>query len=325
MSSFSDWKAPSAQQPKADEYEYDLERALSSVLLISSVVPETAYSAATLGTERAGNAVLISDDGLVLTVGYLVNEASSIWLRSGDGKVAPGDVVGIDNATGFALVRALGRIDLPPLPLGDSDTALIGEDTVTAGGGGRKRSVASHVVARQQFAGYWEYLVDDAIFTAPSHPNWGGAALIDSQGQLVGVGSLQIEQSSGKGATENINMCVPINLFKAVADDLMSMGQPKAPPRPWLGVYATETHNRVVLMGIADKGPGKKADLRTGDVILSIAGSPVVDLASFYKRLWALGVAGVEAPLTIGRDGKRIDMTIKTADRSRMAATPRLH
>jgi S1-C subfamily serine protease len=316
---------PSALQPKADEYEFDLERALSSVLLISSVVPETAFSAATLGTERAGNAVLIDEDGLVLTIGYLVNEASSIWLRAADGKVLAGDVIGIDNSTGFALVRALGRFGLPPLRLGDSDTALVGEEMVVAGGGGRKRAVAAHVVARQQFAGYWEYLVENAIFTGPSHPNWGGAAVIDPRGELVGIGSLQIEQAKPGGQAENINMSVPINLFKAIMNDMLSTGQPRGPARPWLGVYATETSNEVVLMGIADRGPAKRADLRTGDVILSVGGAPVVDLASFYKRLWALGPAGVEAALSVVRDGRKLDVTVRTADRARMTSAPRLH
>ncbi len=322
--SFSDWKVPSAQQPKADEYEFDLERALSSVVLISSVVPDTAFSATTLGTERAGSAVVIGE-GLILTIGYLVNEASSIWLRAADGRVAPGDVIGIDNATGFALVRALGPLNLPALRLGNSDTALIGEEIVVAGGGGRTRSVAAHVVARQQFAGYWEYLIDNAIFSGPAHPNWGGTAIIDPKGELVGIGSLQIEQTKGKSGGENINMSVPINAFKAVMDDLLTTGQSKSPPRPWLGVYATETQNRVVLMGIVDRGPSKKANLRVGDVVVSVGGAPVVDLAAFYKRLWALGPAGVEAPLTVVRDGRKIEVSVKTADRSRVASAPMLH
>ena len=322
---FSDWKVPSAQQPKADEYEFDLERALSSVLLISSVVPETAFSAATLGTERAGSAVIIDEDGLVLTVGYLVNEASSIWLRSADGRVVPGDLIGIDNTTGFALVRALGRFGLPALRIGDSDAAQIGEEVVVGGGGGRHRSVAAHVVARQPFAGYWEYLVENAIFSAPAHPNWGGTAVIDAKGELVGLGSLQIEQAKGKGATENINMSIPINLLKGTMEPLLSTGQPKGPPRPWLGVYATEMQNRVVLMGIVDRGPSKKANLKTGDVVVAVDGAPIVDLATFYKKLWALGAAGVEAPLTIMRDGRKLDVTVKTADRARMSSAPRLH
>ena len=325
MSSFSDWKVPAAFQPKIDEYVFDLESALASVLYISSVVPENAFSAATLGTERAGNAVLIRESGLVLTVGYLVNEAQSVWLRTGDGKVLPADVVGMDHTTGFALVQALGRLDIPAIPLGDSDTVQIGDEVVLAGAGGPKRSVGAHVAARQPFAGYWEYLLDNAIFTAPSHPNWGGAALIGPTGALVGIGSLQLEQERRKGITETINMSIPINLLKPVMEDILTMGQPNRPPRPWLGVYATEIEGKVVLMGVADRSPAKRAELRAGDVILSIGGSPVVNLAAFFKRLWALGAAGVEAPLSILRDGRTLDVNVISADRNRMANNPRLH
>ncbi len=324
MMAFSDWKVPVNIQPSIDEYDFDLERTLSSVLLISSLVPEHAASASTLGTERAGSAVLIRESGLVLTIGYLVNEASSVWLRAGDGHVVPGDVLGIDQTSGFALVQALGRLDLPAMPFGDSDEVKVGDEVVTAGGGGRKRSVAAHVVARQQFAGYWEYLIEDALFTAPSHPNWGGTALVGPKGELLGIGSLQLEQSGPKGA-ENINMSVPINLLKPVLNDLMTIGRPNTPPRPWIGVYATEVDEKVILMGLTDRGPAKRADLRTGDVVTAVAGKPVVDLAAFYKNLWSLGEAGVDAPLTIYRDGKRFDVHVTTADRARLAAPPRLH
>ncbi len=320
----SDWKVPGIRQPKAGDYEFDLERMFASVVQISSIVPESAFSAATLGTERAGNAVVIGEDGLVLTVGYLVNEAESIWLRANDGRVAQAHVLGVDQATGFAVVQALTRLDLPAVKLGDSDEAQIGADVILAGGGGRQRSVAARVVARQQFAGYWEYLIDHAIFTAPAHPNWGGTALIGPKGDLLGIGSLQLEQGRG-GKTENINMSVPVNLLKPVLDDIIRIGGPNRPARPWLGVYATEVEKKVVLMGIADRGPGKGADLRTGDVVLAVAGTEVVDLASFYQRLWGLGSAGVKAPLTIYRDGRRLDVIIATADRNRAANAPRLH
>ncbi len=321
----SDWKVPSSLQPKAGDYEFDLEHALSSVLQISSIVPENAFSAATLGTERAGNAVVIGDDGLVLTIGYLVNEAESIWLRANDGRVAQGHVLGIDQSSGFALVQPLGELGLPALKFGDSDAPQIGDEVILAGGGGRQRSIAGRVVARQQFAGYWEYLVDNAIFTSPSHPNWGGTALIGEAGQLLGIGSLQLEHSRGAGKSENINMVVPINLLKPVLRDIVKRGEPDRPPRPWIGVYATEVEKKVVLMGITDRGPGKRADLRTGDVVLAVAGAPVVDLASFYKGLWGLGEAGVEAPLTVYRDGRKFNVTVKTGDRNRVANAPRLH
>ena len=320
-----DWKVPATLQPKRADYDYDLELALSCVVQISSIVPETAFSAATLGTERAGNAVVIGEDGLVLTVGYLVNEAEQVWLRAADGRVAQAHVLGIDNSTGFALVQALDKLNLPALKIGDSDVAQIGEEVVMAGGGGRQRSLAARVVARQQFAGYWEYLVDHAIFTAPSHPNWGGTAMIGPSGELLGLGSLQLEQSRGSGKSEHINMSMPINLFKPVMKDLMTLGKPNVPARPWLGVYAMENDNKVVLMGIVERGPARKADLHTGDVVLAVAGAPVVDLAGFYKKLWGLGTAGVEAPLTLYRDGRKFDVKIPTADRNRVANAPKLH
>ncbi len=322
--SSSDWKTPVALRPKPEAYDFDIERALASVVQIHSIVPESAFSAATLGTERAGSAVVIGDDGLVLTIGYLVNEAESIWLRSNDERVAQAHVLGVDQGTGFALLQSLGDLKAPAMAIGDSDHAQIGDEVIFGGGGGVRRSVAAHVVARQQFAGYWEYLLDDAIFTAPSHPNWGGSALIGASGELLGIGSLQLEQAGSGGRMENINMSVPVNLLKPVIDDIRTRGKPDQPPRPWLGVYATEVERKVVLVGVTDRGPAKRS-LRTGDVVLAVAGAPVVDLASFYKSLWALGEAGVEAPLSVQRDGRRLEIVVTTGDRSAMANAPRLH
>src|ERR1700690_3555025 len=142
----------SPAQPRAEDYPYDLERALSSVVGLHSIIPPDAFSAETLGTERAGNGVLI-DDGLVLTIGYLITEAESVWLHLGDGRVVEGHALGFDQATGFGLVQALGRLDLDPLPLGSSDAAQIGDRVVVGGAGGRTRSVASRIVAKQEFAG----------------------------------------------------------------------------------------------------------------------------------------------------------------------------
>ena len=178
MASVSDWKVPASVQPKPEDYSYDLEQALASVVGLRSVIPGDAFTADTLGTERGGNGVLIRADGLVLTVGYLVTEAETIWLSLIDGRNVPGTVLGFDQTTGFGLVQALARLDLPALPIGDSNTAEVGQRVVLGGAGGRQRSVAARIVAKQEFAGYWEYVVDEAIFTAPSHPNWGGTALI---------------------------------------------------------------------------------------------------------------------------------------------------
>src|SRR5437763_283779 len=178
MPSTSDWKVPSAVEPKPQDYGYDLDRALAALVGISSVVPADAFSAETLGTERAGNGVLIRGDGVVLTIGYLITEAEQVWVTFSDGRAAPGHVLGYDQETGFGLVQALARVDLPALSLGRSSDARVGERVVVGGAGGRHRSVAARIAARQEFAGYWEYVLDEAIFTAPAHPNWGGTAMI---------------------------------------------------------------------------------------------------------------------------------------------------
>jgi len=325
MPSVSHWKVPPSAQPKLEDYGYDLERALSCVVGLRVTVPADAFTADTLGTERAGNGVFIRANGLVLTIGYLITEADTIWITLGDGRPVPGHVLGYDQETGFGLVQALAKLDVPWLQIGDSAAASIGERAVVGGFGGRHRSVAARIVARQEFAGYWEYLLEEAIFTAPAHPNWGGTALIGPAGDLLGIGSLQLQHAVERGQMENINMMVPINLLKPIVDDLLKFGRRNAPPRPWLGLYATEVENRLVIVGLADRGPAKKADLRTGDIVLSVAGKDVRDLAGFFRRIWSQGQAGVEVPMTVYRDGETLDLRIKSSERSRFLKGPSLH
>ena len=325
MPSVSDWKVPTSAQPKPEDYGYDLEHALSCVVGLRTTIPADAFTAETLGTERAGNGVFIRGNGLVLTIGYLITEADTIWITLNDGRSIPGHVLGYDQETGFGLVQALAKLDVPALAIGDSAAASTGERVVVGGFGGRQRSVAARIVAKQEFAGYWEYVLDEAIFTAPAHPNWGGTALIGPAGDLLGIGSLQLQHAVDKGQTQNINMMVPIDLLKPIVDDLMKFGRRNAPPRPWLGLYATEVDDRLVVVGLADRGPAKKADLRTGDIILSVAGKEVRDLASFFRRIWAQGQAGVDVPLSIYRDGETMECRVKSSERNRFLKGPSLH
>src|SRR6267154_1030006 len=229
MASVGDGMVAASVQPKPADYAYDLESALSAVVGVRAVVPSDAFTADTLGTERAGNGVLIRADGLVLTIGYLVTEAETIWLTLIDGRAVPGTVLAYDQATGFGLIQALARLDLPALPLGTSSSVSVGERVVVGGAGGRQKSVAARVVAKQEFAGYWEYVVDEAIFTSPSHPNWGGTALIGPNGELIGIGSLQLQEGREQGPPGDINMMVPIDLLNPIFDDLLTLGRPKAP------------------------------------------------------------------------------------------------
>ena len=323
MPSLPEWKVPAAAQPRAKDFDFDLNHALTSVVGLHALIPNDAFTAETLGTERAGNGVVI-DDGLVLTIGYLITEAQTVWLHAGDGRVVEGHALGFDSETGFGLVQALTSLDLPALPLGSSAAANIGDRIVMGGAGGRARSLVGSIAARQPFAGYWEYLLDDAIFTAPSHPNWGGAALISERGDLIGIGSLQIERERA-GATEQLNMVVPTDLLKPVLGDLRRFGHVNKPARPWLGVYAAEIEDRIVVVGVAPKGPASHAELKVGDVIVAVNGDAVATAAEFYRKLWSLGPAGVDVPLTLHSQGATFDMVVKSADRARFLKAPRLH
>jgi S1-C subfamily serine protease len=325
MASLIEWKVPPAAQPRPEDYSYDLERALSAVVGLHSIIPQDGFTAETLGTERAGNGVLIGD-GLVLTVGYLITEAETIWLHLGDGNVVAGHVLGFDHETGFGLVQALGRIDLPALELGSSQAAEIGARVVVGGAGGRTRSLAGRIAAKQPFAGYWEYALDEAIFTFPAHPNWGGTALISPDGELIGIGSLQIERSTeGKSKSEHLNMTIPIDLLKPILGDLRSFGRVNKPARPWLGLYTTEIEDRLVAVGIGGKGPAARAEIKSGDVIVAVKGQKVTSLGAFYRRVWSLGEAGVEVPLTLHRDGVTFDVRVNSSDRAKFLKGPRMH
>lgn len=323
MASLIEWKVPQAVQPRGEDYSYDLERALSSVVGLHSIVPPDAFTADTLGVERAGNGVLI-DDGLVLTIGYLITEAETVWLHLGDGRVVQGHALGFDQETGFGLVQALGKIDLPSLETGSSSSADIGERIVVGGAGGRTRSLAGRIAAKQEFAGYWEYVLEEAIFTYPAHPNWGGTALISAEGKLIGIGSLQLERARN-GKNEHLNMVVPIDLLPPVLEDLRKFGRVNRPVRPWLGLYSTEIEDKIVVVGIAPKGPAARAEIKTGDVVVAVKGDRVSTLASFYRKVWSLGRAGVEVPLTLYREGVTFDVRVNSSDRAKFLKGPRLH
>jgi S1-C subfamily serine protease len=324
MAQLSENRVPAAAQPQSGDYGFDLDRALGAVVGLHSLVPSDAFTAETLGTERAGNGVLI-DKGLVLTIGYLVMEAETLWIHPNGGSAIEGHVLGFDYETGFGLVQVVGRLDQKPLELGSSRDAKVGSRIVTGGAGGRAHSLAGKVIAREPFAGYWEYALDEAIFVAPAHPNWGGTALISERGDLIGIGSLQLEGTTEGNKTRPVNMMVPTDLLKPVLPDLTAYGRRNKPARPWLGLYATQVDDNVVIAGVAAKGPAAHAELKSGDVVLAVKGEEVSTLLEFYRKLWALGTAGVDVPLTLHSRGVTFDVSLKSVDRAKMMRAPKMH
>ncbi len=324
MSTLGDWEVPPSVQPQSEDYAYDLDEALASVVSVRALTPSDAFTAETLGEERLGNGVLIPG-GLVLTIGYLIVEAQTIWLTFSDGTAVQGHTLGYDQQTGFALVQPLTRVDLPVLQLGEASKAEIDDRVVIGAPGGRERSIAAHVVARQEFAGYWEYVLDEAIFTAPAHPHWGGAPLINAAGKLIGIGSLQLQAAGDDGDDLPLNMSVPIDLLVPILDEMKKFGRAKRPVRPWLGLYSADIEGEVVVLGLARGGPAERAGVDAGDIVVSVAGEDVLDLADFYRKVWQLGDTGVDVPMTVAREQGPVNLVIKSGDRNTLLKSPSLH
>ena len=322
-SPFDGYEVEARMRPAAEAYAFDLDRALSAVVALEAKVPDDAFTARSLGTERIGNGAVIGPNGLVLTIGYLITEAADVALTLNDGRRVAAHVLGADPVTGFGRVQTLEPLGMPALPLGNSRTLTAEAPVIIAGGGGRAHAAAGHVLTRMPFAGYWEYLLDAAIMTEPAHPHWSGAALIGATGELLGVGSLSLQRQSRDGVT-SLNMFVPTELLPPILDDL-ARGKPAHPPRPWLGVLAQNLGRHVVVVGVSPYGPASRAELRRGDVILALADHPVSDLADFYTRLWAQGPAGATIPLRIQRDADVFDVEIRSADRTALLKKPRFN
>ena len=325
MSDNTEPQIPSELQPQQSDVGYDLGDALGAIVSLRARIPEDAFTASILGTERVGHGVAIGDSKLILTIGYLITEADEIWLVIQSGQVVTGHVVGYDYESGLGLVQALGALDAPSIQLGNTSTLEAGEDVVVAGYGGCNQSIKARIAAKREFAGYWEYVLDEAIFTSPPHPNWGGTALISPDGRLCGIGSLYIDQILPQTQSLDGNMSVPIDLLGPIMDELMTYGRTLKPARPWLGFFVSEAANALMVAGIYEDAPAAQADLRAGDIVLEVAGEPIEGLATLFRSIWALGSAGTEVPLTLHRDGNTFEARVNSVDRRDFWRAPNLH
>ncbi|MCE9640274.1 MAG: S1C family serine protease [Betaproteobacteria bacterium] len=302
-----------ANLPVADKFAAD--DLAGAIVKLGIRVPPTARTADMLGTEREGTGVLIDDAGHILTIGYLLLEAQSILIVAADGRVLPATVAGFDHATGFGLVRAAQSLDHPPLALGDS-SALREMSTVAvaahAGAGGWSNAC---IVKRRSFTGWWEYALDDAIFTAPARDNHSGAALIDDEGQLIGIGSLWVGDAIDAGAAFPGNMFVPTDLLKPILKDLTTQGRRSGAARPWLGIYSEEMRQHLVVTQVLRDSPAERGGLKRGDVILALGGQAIGNQAEFYHALWASGGAGNQITLQIWRAKTVHEISVHSIDR----------
>jgi S1-C subfamily serine protease len=318
-----------ASHPRQEDLEFDLFKALDSVVHLTAKVSEDAFSARTLGTEREGNAILINKGGLLLTIGYLVVDARTIAIKAYGGETVSAELVGYNHESGLAIIHALAPLPVKPISIGSAENLTEQSRVIIAPYGGEHHSINARVVSRREFAGSWEYMLDKAIYTSPIHPNWSGAALIDELGMLCGVGSLWVNDAKMNQNSQSNdcsgNMFVPIDLLHPIYDDLVSVGIASGKQRPWLGMYTAETMNRLFVSGVIPDGPADLAEVETGDLILSINDHDLTNLPDMYRFLWSLGPAGTEITLNIHRDGEDIDIVVITDSRYRFMDKRKKH
>ena len=317
------WAFPPALQPTQSEVGFDLKSTLDSVVALRAEIPDDAFTARILGTDRVGNGVVIRDDGLVLTIGYLITEAETVWLTANDGSVVQGHPLAYDFATGFGLVLPLGRLGLPVLERGSATSVAADDDVFVIAHGGRPHALKATVFAKREFAGFWEYLLDTALFTTPPHPEWSGAALVDDDGRLIGIGSLLLQETVGDDTVDG-NLFVPIDLLEPILDDLVQTGRSAAPPRPWLGMYTADRDGRLVVNGLANGGPAERAGVQVGDLVIAVGSERVASFSELFRQIWRQGPAGVEIPLTLARGGAPVYLRVCSGDRSDFLKKPSL-
>jgi S1-C subfamily serine protease len=291
-----------------------LEDLIGAVVRIKAQINPEGTTVRGLGRDREGSGILIDADGLVLTIGYLMVEAYAAEIVTNDGHTVPAAIVGYDHETGFGLLRAIEPLKARPLPMGRSSDVKVNEVAVVASGGGPNMVMPVTVVAKREFVGDWEYLLDEALFTSPPHPTWSGAALISHEGKLVGVGSLIVGSTTGAKDTPG-NVFVPINRLFPILGDLIAEGRPAGPGRPWLGLNTEEMRGQLVVSRTTSGGPAEKAGVERGDVIVTVNGETPKGLADFYRKLWSKGSAGAVVALELLHRHSQQKLEIKSINR----------
>ncbi len=289
---------------------------LDAVVGIDTQIPGTARTAGTLGTRREGSGAVISDDGLVLTIGYLILEATGIELTTSDGRTIPAEFVGYDHDTGFGLVRALHPLGVNPFELGDSHSLGVSSQALIANRLGEQAAQGVFIVSRRSFVGAWEYLIDDAIYTAPPNRNFSGASLLSSDGKLLGIGSLFVGNATVIQQPVAGNMFVPINELRPILSDLIATGRRSGKIRPWVGIFSSELRGRVFVDRIAPDGPAEAAGIEAGDIIVNVRGTAISDMAGFLRAVWKDASAGDPIDITVlNKGGELQTLTVKSNDR----------
>ncbi len=318
---------PAAEPVSAAEVQervQALARANAAVVGVHTIAVDDARSIDNLGRERRGTGVVIGEDGLVVTIGYLILEADRVELVLEPERIVPARVVAYDLASGFGLLQALTPLRLPPAQLGNSSAVNSDDPLMIASGGEDADLSLARMVSRRPFSGYWEYHIEGALFTTPPRTDHSGAALFNANGELLGIGSLIVMDALGPGHPRLPgNMFVPIDLLKAILPELRERGATRSSSRPWLGLNCVEVEGAVRVVRTAADGPAEAAGLLPGDRIVRIDGVAVADLAAFYQALWRGDRPEREVSLLVERAGVEQTVTVQAQDRMKTLRRPK--
>lgn len=321
--------APTTTSPAGPASASELEQraaqtmiaALDNIVKLKVTALTDARSVRTLGREREGSGVLLADSGLVLTIGYLILEAESIELTDQSGRIVSGSVAAYDHASGFGLIKPAAPLSAKGIAMGTSSDVNEYDKLIFATHGGKQSASLATVASKRRFTGYWEYLVEDAIFTVPPRGDHSGAALINRDGKLVGIGSLIVADAAVPNRRFPGNMFVPVDLFKSIMGDLTGSGRTKDASRPWIGLSTQEVDGRLHVLRVQEDAPAARAGLRPGDIVLSIHDEPVKTLEEFYRKLWASGTAGATIPLKVLQGSEVREINVRSIDRTEFIRT----
>ncbi len=295
--------------------EQKAEKFLDAVVEIRISVPDDARTAERFGTNRVASGVVIDKTGHILTIGFQTIEAETVKIVGKDHKAVNAIVVAYDRNTGFGLLRATSPLQVTPMPFGSSSEVKKGDPVLAVSFGSSNAVKGVVVVARKEFAGPWEYILENAIFTAPPIDRFSGAALVNREGHLVGIGYLFSQLTIAGMGVLPTNMFVPIDLLKPILGDLKLSGISKLPQRPWLGVRTEELYGHLIVERVTSGSPSEKAGIKTGDIILAVNKQDVHGMADFYRKVWALGNAGVDVPLRILQGIQIRNIVVHSTDR----------
>jgi len=276
-----------------------------------------ATSSARLGVHRFASAVVVDPRGYALTVSYAVMDAVEIEAVRRDGRAVAAIPAGFDLDSGLALVKLEGS-DWKSAALGQSRDVAVGMLTGTVGidEDNDLVHVTGSVKSVRRFSASWEYMLERAFIVTPASASWGGSALVNDRGEVVGIGSLRL------GEAPYTNLFIPLERFVPVKDELIATGRVQSRvPRPWLGIYTSVDHDRITIDGFSPIGPAAQAGFQRGDRIVGVNGVNVRSQEEFYETLWRHR-AGEVIKVSVERNDRVVVISVQSVDRQRALNTP---